>query len=124
MFPATLTLTKAAFATNSEAIMIKKLVSLLLICGVFALPDFIFGQSGTNNSVSNLRQVFAEETARINSSALDFNKLEREQMKSVSKSKWTKRQKTLLWVGVGAAIAATVIIIIASRNDNDSAENN
>jgi uncharacterized membrane protein YraQ (UPF0718 family) len=109
--------------TNSEIIMIKKLVSLLLICGVFALPDSMFGQSETNKSnlVSN---VFAEETAKMKSAETDFDKLEREQMKSVSKSKWTKRQKTLLWVGIGAAIAATVIIIIATRKDNDSAEDN
>lgn len=105
--------------------MLKKFVSLLLMCGVFALPGSIFGQSGTlqNNTAaaSNLKQIFAEETAKIKSAGTDFNKLEAEQMKSVSKSKWTKQQKTLLWVGIGAAVAATVIIIIASKNNNDSA---
>jgi uncharacterized membrane protein YraQ (UPF0718 family) len=100
--------------------MLEKLVSTLLILGVFALPDSVFGQTETNNSVSNLRQIFAVETAKINSGAIDFNKLEREQMKSVSKSKWTKRQKTLLWVGIGAAIAATLIIVVVSQKDDDS----
>ncbi len=104
--------------------MLKKLVSILLMCGVFALPGSIFGQSEMlqNNAVSasNLRQIFTEETAKIKSAGADFKKLDREQMKSASKSKWTDTQKTLLWVGIGAAIAATVVIIIVSgRNDNE-----
>jgi uncharacterized membrane protein YraQ (UPF0718 family) len=108
-------------------IMLKKLVSLLLMCGVFALPGSVFGQSealqNNANSKPNLRQFFSEETAKIKSAGTDFKKLDREKMKSVSKSKWTNTQKTLLWAGIGAAVAATVIIVIASRN-NDSAEEN
>ena len=102
--------------------MLKKIVSLLLMCGIFVLPNSVFGQSETNksNQVSN---IFAEETAKIKSAGTDFTKLEREQMKAVSKSKWTKQQKTLLWVGIGAAIAATVIIIIVSGKKNDSEDN-
>lgn len=105
--------------------MLKKFVSLLLICGVFALPGSIFGQSETlqNNagSASNLRRIFAGDAAKIKSAGIDFKKIEREEIKSVSKSKWTDKQKTLLWVGIGAAIAATVIIVLVSSRNNDSA---
>lgn len=107
--------------------MLRKLVSLLVMCGVFVLPGSIFGQSDIlqNNAASgsNLKQIFAEETAKIKSAETDFNKLEAEQMKSASKSKWTKQQKTLLWVGIGAAVAATVIIVLVSRNNNDDEDN-
>lgn len=93
------------------------------MCGVFALPGSIFGQAETmqnnDSSASNLKQVFAGETTKIKSAETDFNKLDREQMKSASKSKWTNTQKTLLWVGIGAAVAATVIIIMVSRRNDD-----
>lgn len=106
--------------------MLKKIVACLLICGLLAVPGSVPGQSRTlqNNPDQNsdLKRLFLEQIAKSKSDnpaiELDVKRMEQERINSVAKSKWTSKQKTYLWLGIGAAVAATVIIVVVARRGN------
>ena len=112
--------------------MLNKFISMFLICLV-CLTAFSpiqlkaqnrenqFAQKNTVKSDKkveplSLKQFFANSIIADPLIQLDTKKMEKENLDSMRKSKLSKGQKTALYIGIPAAIAAVVIIIVATRN--------
>lgn len=112
--------------------MFKKVISVLLVC-VICLTAFsplqLKAQTLINHVAKNdvvksdkkvapldLAQFFSSNVTTDSPIQLDTKKLEKERLNASRKSSLSKGQKTALYIGIPAAIAATVIIILATRN--------
>ena len=114
--------------------MLNKLISVLLICLICLTaisPIQLNAQTRENQIAKNdavkpgkkvenldLKQFFPKNVIADSPIQLDTKKFEKENRNSARKSSLSKGQKTALYIGIGAAIAATVIIILATRNRN------
>ena len=111
--------------------MHKKFVSLLMIYSILLLSCFS-SLAQTPHRLSkelnpppaqknNLKEIFAEEIQKSNESVLttiDFEKLEKNSVKQMSKrNNLSGSQKTFIWVGIGAAVAVTALILLTRKKD-------
>lgn len=112
--------------------MFKKVISVLLvyvICLTAISPLQLKAQTQINQVAKNdvvksdkkfdpleLKQFFASNVTADSPVQLDTKKLEKENRNAARRSSLSKGQKTALYIGIPAAIAATVIIILATRN--------
>jgi hypothetical protein len=117
--------------------MLKKTISVLLVC-VIILTAFsrfrVKAQTQSNraaenqaavaqksNEASDLRKIFAKPIVN-DSPTIDAKELEKERLNSSGRTGLTRGQKTALYIGIPAAIAAAIIIGVASRK-SESASN-
>lgn len=112
--------------------MSKKSISILLIYIVFLTalsPVRLTAQIQSNQTAGNeatqinpatpdLRKVFAGSSSE-SPTTLDAKQMERESFNTARRAKLSKGQKTALYIGIAAAIAATVVVIIVARGGND-----
>lgn len=121
--------------------MFKKIVSLLLIYTVFLLSSFsvkVFGQTQTQvidlrspseeiSSKNNLKELFAEETAKAKSEK-SFTKENADRLQKESLNQTAKKNNfsmaAKVGVGVGIAAAVILIIVLATRDDDSSSPGN
>ena len=114
--------------------MLNKLISRLLVCVVCLTaisPIQLKAQTQENQVAKNealksskkiefldLNQFSAKPLTADFPVQLDTKKLEKENLDPARKSGLSKGRKTALYIGIGAAIAATVIIVVVDGNRN------
>jgi len=117
--------------------MLKKIISVPLvhvICLTAISPLQLNAQTRENQIAKNdavksdkkvepldLKQFFANLVTADSPVQPDTKKLEKENRNSARRSSLSKGQKTALYIGIPAAIAATVIIILATRGNSGRA---
>src|SRR5215204_3205675 len=103
--------------------MFRQTISILLVCIIFltALSPFqVSAQTtqaagneasvpGKNNESSDLRKIFAQPIVN-DSPILDAKALERENLNSPGRLDLSRGQKTALYFGIPATVAAAIII--------------
>ena len=113
--------------------MLKKFVSMILICAVVVLPSFsvqVCGQIQSANSrqsgkevssKDNLKEVFAKEVANAKSEKSftkeDADRLEKESVKQTAMKNNFSPAKIAISVGIVAAVA--LIVYLVTRKDDD-----
>jgi len=117
--------------------MLNKVISVLLICLICLTaisPIQLNAQTQENQIAKNdtvksdkkaepldLKQFFSKSATADSPIQLDTKKLEKEKLNSARRSNLSKGQKTALYIGIAAAIAAVVTIVLVTRkNSNDN----
>ena len=115
--------------------MLKKVISVLLVyvfCLTAISPLQLKAQTQENQVAKNdtvksdkkvenldLKQFFPKSVTADSPIQLDTKKLEKEKLNSARKSNLSKGQKTALYIGIAAAIAAVVTIVLVTRKDSN-----
>jgi CRISPR/Cas system CSM-associated protein Csm5 (group 7 of RAMP superfamily) len=76
-------------------------------------------ESGKTTEKRDLKQVFAKNLVSDSPTSLDSKSMEKARLDDSRKSNLSKGKKTAIYIGIGAAVAATVVIILATRNRGD-----
>lgn len=119
--------------------MLKKVTSLLLIYTIFLLSSFstqIFAQTQPNAlradtskaDISKIEEIapktdvkkaFSKDLQKSKSitevSEIDFKKIEKADMKTASKTKWTKKEKTFFVIFIVALVVGVTLLAIYGK---------